>query len=272
MKFLTAVLAAAVLATSSANWSSIPAECGTDDSECSVCVAASLLELNFASSSVQGPCRDIWDGSWDRNLKECIEGGCSSAEQGCIDELQKWVDSPSVDVDTLVGTTGGNVCMKNGGCKAVTVSSSVLNNIGKRTSGKGGVTETDGDKVLTANCVDKNDASVITAVCVNEDECKYYGAFGFYHQAKPASGLNGDDDALDDDGLDEDGDVDLDHTNSDDSTTVVNHEHGTEDEIVEEDPIVMNGSFGDESSATSKAVGIRGFWGLTVFFALAWNI
>lgn len=41
------------------------------------------------------------DGSWDNDLKECIDGDCSGEEQGCIDGLQKWIDSPSVDVDAL---------------------------------------------------------------------------------------------------------------------------------------------------------------------------
>lgn len=84
--------------------------------------------------------------------------------------------------------------MKNGVCKAVTSMDDPLNNIGKRTSRKG-VSLTDGDKALTANCVDKNDPSLITAVCVNEEDCFGYGVFGFYYQAKPASDLDEDDEA-----------------------------------------------------------------------------
>ena len=62
--------------------------------------------------------------------------------------------------------------------------------------------------MFSANCVDVDDPSLTTAICINEDDCSDHGKFGFYpgqsSTATSGNTLPNDDDEEDDDDEDED--------------------------------------------------------------------
>jgi hypothetical protein len=202
------VLAAALLNSSvSAN----PQDECRSDSTCNSCVADA--EKNVINPFVQTtPCEYVENGGWDSDLQKCIEDSCS-LDDGCVEELQKWVDSPTVCYRkfglfdySLIYDNGlpcyqGErhvVCNKAGGNEAVEwVTESPGFNYEKRCdvynppkSNNGGVTwfvytDVMTGKSFSANCVDVDDPSLTTAICINEDDCSAHGKFS----PKPSSSV-----------------------------------------------------------------------------------
>jgi hypothetical protein len=134
-----------------------------------------------------------------------------------VEELQKWIDSPTVDVDAVAGSDSGRVCNKAGGNEAVNavdekerceVLNPPINNGGYKYSEA--FISGDGS-VFKANCVDVDYPSFTTALCLNKDDCSDHGKFGFYHGLQSSTATSGntlpnDDDEEDDDEEDEDED------------------------------------------------------------------
>ena len=183
------VLAAALL--NSSVRARLVDECDSD-STCELCVDTAVTNLinPFAPSK---PCEYVENGGWDSDLQKCIEDSCS-LDDGCVEELQKWVDASDVDVDTVTGLpANGSVCNKAGGNEAVNF------NYEKRCdvynppkSNNGGVTwfgytDVMTGKAFSANCVDVDDPSLTTAICINEDDCSAHGKFS----PKPSSSGSG---------------------------------------------------------------------------------
>ena len=113
--------AAAMLSTSTGSASSIPAECEAD-TNCSICVKVARTQLILTAMSTPQNC--VLTGKWDEKIQACIDGDCSSTEEGCIEGLQTWINATSVDIDALNGETvggGGIICNKAGSVEAVDV-------------------------------------------------------------------------------------------------------------------------------------------------------
>jgi len=100
--------------------------------------------------------------------------------------LQTWINATSVDIDALNGETvggGGIICNKAGSieavnvvkedgvrCKVIDPPQSTLDGM-KTMEIKDGVS----GKVFDSNCVDGETQSLITAVCLSEEDCSEYG-------------------------------------------------------------------------------------------------
>jgi len=200
------VLAAALL--NSSVRARLVDECDSD-STCELCVDTAVTNLinPFAPSK---PCEYVENGGWDSDLQKCIEDSCS-LDDGCVEELQKWINASTVcyrktfkpnsflgfDYELFYGNRlpcyEGVVCNKAGGNEAVNF------NYEKRCdvynppkSNNGGVTwfgytDVMTGKAFSANCVDVDDPSLTTAICINEDDCSAHGKFS----PKPSSSGSG---------------------------------------------------------------------------------
>jgi len=182
---------AAALLPSSSSASSLESYCS--DFDCKLCVNVVLTKLLSVPSSsnplAPNKCEYVENGGWDKALQRCIEmDSCSlDADDGCVEELQKWIDASTVDVDALLtGVSNGVVCNKAGGNEAVNAVDEkerceVLNPPLNNGGGKNTQMILGGDGTnLIAQCVDVDDPSLTTAICINEDDCSDHGKFGFY--------------------------------------------------------------------------------------------
>jgi hypothetical protein len=204
----------ASLTSSSSASSVVPAQCRSN-LVCDLCVRAATGSL-LSNPSAPNKCENVENGDWDKALQRCIEmDSCSlDAADGCVEELQKWIDASTVDVDALTGVPNGVVCNKAGGNEAVNAIDEkerckVLNppiNNGGYTNSEAFIS---GDgSVFKANCVDVDYPSFTTALCLNKDDCSDHGKFGFYHGLQSSTATFGNTLSNDDDDEDEDEDED----------------------------------------------------------------
>ena len=182
---ITALTLSYLVAVASTEGSGVPAQCSSDGLElCQICILNSGTAL-IQSTKFPPKCASVEDGSWDNDLKRCIEGGCASSSS-CVQELQQWIDAPTVDVDAITGVTSdGIVCNKAGGNEAMDDDGKRCEQINPPLDNNGGrnyqiSSDPNTGKVFIAQCVDVNNPSLTTAICISEDDCSEYGKFGFY--------------------------------------------------------------------------------------------
>jgi len=200
------VLAAALLnsSVSASPWNECRSDSTSTSTTCSSCVGNAETNLINPLAPTK-PCEYVENG-WDSDLQQCIEDSCS-LDDGCVEELQKWINASTVcyrktfkpnsflgfDYELFYGNRlpcyEGVVCNKAGGNEGMTdpMVGSFFNE--KRCdvynppkSNNGGVswfvyTDVMTGKSFSANCVDVDDPSLTTAICINEDDCSAHGKF-----------------------------------------------------------------------------------------------
>lgn len=260
MKLLFHTYASALVAAMSLDYSSanaIPDECGT--SLCTYCVLSASTVL-ITSTNTSPRCKYVEDGKWDDSIQKCIDEHCSTEEEvedGCVEGLQAWIDAESVDVNdfSIVDRVDLPVCNKAGGNEAADddgMRCDAVNPPEKITGGKITISKSDPNtgKVFASMCVDEDDQSLITYVCVSEEDCSDYGAV-FYDNSDASTfyvdeSLFGEKDVEDDDVVDDD-----ETTSSEDSTSA------SFDEIIFTD-----------SSAMANSVSISGCLAMVLYYTL----
>eukprot|EP00984_Skeletonema_dohrnii_P000788 scaffold236_cov117-Skeletonema_dohrnii-CCMP3373.AAC.2 len=218
----------------------------------------------------------VLTGKWDEKIQACIDGDCSSTEAGCIEGLQTWINATSVDIDALNGETvggGGIICNKAGGngtvdvikedgvrCKVMDPPQSTLDGM-KTMEIKDGVS----GKVFDSNCVDGETQSLITAVCLSEEDCSEYGV---PFKEQPDKDVNDTDtkdtgDVVVDDKKD---DSLKENLNPSSAKAIVNNspKYSDDEEVDEEDD-----GFFDPSSANAR---VNGIGGMLTMAAVVWRL